>query len=140
MHVVERQYGLGNITQNQFLEWKFGCQYKVIDYLATNNLHGSVIDNWTIWHAPSVSFYSTNRFVEFSISPKEHLKNISKALSKSDIKFVYYDETVKNAFLADTQSFAVESKLQKLPGEELILKNSKLIYQDGSCKLFKINF
>jgi len=139
-HLNERHYAFGNITEKQFLTNHFGCQYSVISYLEESNLDGKVVDNWTVWHAPSVSFYSThNQFLTLSMSPGNTEEDLLDMLSKSDIRYLYFNEEVKKKYLANTQRYVVEGRDQKLKAENIILENSTLIYEDKDCRLYEID-
>lgn len=140
-HLVERQYALGNVTETQFLTWKFGCQYSVIKYLEGNNLEGSVIDNWSVWFAPSVSFYSQkNHFLGYGIGKSGQLDDIMDNLKAENIRYVYFDSKIKESFLKSTDPIVFASKNSKLPAETFILKHSELIYQNDRCNLYEIKF
>jgi hypothetical protein len=128
-HYVERQYGLGNISEREYLKRQFGCQYSVIKYLEDNNLKGSVIDNWSVWFAPSVSFYATGNTFRSYAAPKDLPTNkILNDVERQQIKYIYFDSKVKSNYLKSTDSLVIQSKNVKLPYEEYLLKRSEIIY------------
>lgn len=141
LHLTERQYALGNETKSHFLNRHFGCQYSIIEYLENNKLEGGVMDNWSVWHAPSVSFYSeNNKFTTFGVEKGQTEKDAMISLKNSGIKYIYYNTEVKKRHLANTDPIVISSKNQKLSFEENLLKTSKIVYENGDCKLFYINF
>lgn len=138
LHVTERQYALGNISKDDFLIRNFGCQYKIIKFLRDNNLHGKVIDNWSVWHAPSVSFYAENgQFLTFgeSIDDPDVLE---RQLIESKIEYIYFDQKVKEEHLIDEDPIVSKAKTPKLRTEEYLLSKSKEIFSEGNCHLYKL--
>lgn len=137
LHLIERQFALGNENQSHFLKRQFGCQYSVIEYLETNNLKGKVIDNWSVWHAPSVSFYSQNNiFMTFGFDLKNGIKALHKSLIDSDIKYLYFNTEVKKRHLSNADPEVVENKNMKLPVDTYLLNNAKLIFREDKCELY----
>lgn len=140
LNLVERQYGLGKIEKTEYLTREFGCQYLVIKHLEDNSLKGSVIDNWSVWHAPSVSFYATgNKFLGYAPKSNESIEEINEELTDSDFKYLYYNQNVKERYLNNMADYVMKNKKDKLRAEEYILKHSKLIYHQNGCSLFEIN-
>lgn len=138
-HLVERQYALGNVSQDQFLTRQFGCQYSAIKYLENNNLKGTVIDNWSVWFAPSVSFYADkNNFQSVTLDLSKPSSQLFQYLKEGDIKYVYFDSKVKASFLKSEDPLVIQSRDAKLPTEIYLLKYSKLVYQNSTCSLFEI--
>lgn len=139
-HLVERQYALGHVDGVGFLTQKFGCQYLTIRYLEDNQLEGKVIDNWSVWHAPSVSFYATkNKFQTYGFDlTKNSESDLMLHLKNADVKYLYFNQKVKEKHLQNPNPNVIESKKDKIEPEEYIIKNSKLIYQNGDCYLYQI--
>jgi uncharacterized membrane protein YqaE (UPF0057 family) len=138
-HLIERQYALGHQTETSFLTYRFGCQYTVIGFLESNNLQGKVIDNWSVWHAPSVSFYATNnKFMTFDFDLERSETELWNVLKNADIRYLYFNPEVKERHLANTNQNIVNSKGHKVELEEYLIKNSELIYSEGNCRLYKI--
>lgn len=141
LHTIDRQYGLGNISKSEFLTRNFGCQYKIIEYLERNNLKGNVIDNWSVWHAPSVSFYSNNnRFLIYGGVENILSSKLLNDLTENNIKYIYFDTVVKVNHLKNSDPLVVKAKMQKLPIETYLLKYSTLEYSIDSCQLYSIDF
>lgn len=141
LHITESRYALGKINEREFLSEEFGCQYSVIKYLEDNNLKGGVIDNWSIWFDPSVSFYARKNNFEGYI-PKVNLKlaDVGNDLKSKDIKYLYFNSITKNEFLQSTDPSVIENKNEKLPAETYLLSHSSLAYQTGACSLYQIGF
>lgn len=138
-HLVERQYALGHETESSFLTHRFGCQFTVIGFLESNNLQGKVVDNWSVWHAPSVSFYATkNKFMTFDFDLERPETELWNVLKNADIKYLYFNTEVKERHLANTNQNIMSSRGHKVELEEYLVKNSERIYSDGNCRLFKI--
>lgn len=127
-HVVERQYALGNISEREFLKRKFGCQYEIIDYLNSNHLLGNVIDNWSAWHAPSVSYFAKNIFSSY-----DALQGIDS------YRYLYVDESVKERHISDLDPVLTERTKTLLKADNEIEKYLNLEYQSDDCKLYEIN-
>lgn len=140
LHVNERQYAIGNQTKSQFLTKHFGCQYQVIEYLDDNNMTGNVIDNWSVWHAPSVSFYSTkNKFQTYSTSTLKSEQQIKHEINNGNINFLYFNSKIKAKHLSNNDSIVAKIREEKLPIENYLLKNSKLEFSEGDCYLYRID-
>lgn len=139
LNVVRRQYAVGNETKSQFLRRHFGCQYAVIEYLEENELEGGVIDNWTVWHGPSVSFYAKqNSFTGFTYDVSQTKQDLAKTLATNNIKYIYFNTKIKEKHLNNPHPLVVESKKSKLPAEELLLTYSKVIFTEDMCQLYEI--
>ena len=140
LHLVERQYALGNISESEFLRRNFGCQYGVIEYLQNNNLEGNVIDNWSVWHAPSVAFYAeSNTFSQFILDENINVLGLAKRLENDNFKYIYFNTEIKTKHLENEDPLVVKSKNQKLPTEMFLLENSNLIYEKDNCRLYEID-
>ncbi len=140
LNVVRRQYALGNETKSQFLRRHFGCQYAVIEYLEENMLEGGVIDNWTVWHGPSVSFYAKqNSFAGFSYEINQSKQDLVKILKTSNLRYIYFNTKIKEKHLSNPRPLVVESRKNKLPVEELLLTFSSVIFSEDECRLYEID-
>lgn len=140
LHVNQRQYALGNIALDEFLIRHFGCQYQVIKFLQNNGLQGGVIDNWSVWFAPSVSFYAKNNtFQTYGVDPSLDEKEVLAKTFKTSLKYIYFDTQVKEKHLNSKSYAALNSKEPKEYAENILLKHSKLIYTEKTCRLYKIN-
>lgn len=141
LHLTDRQYGLGNISRTEFLTRNFSCQYLVIKYLDDNDLEGAVIDNWSVWHAPSVSFFADkNHFLTYGGNLKVDAQKLKEDLLKSNIRYLYFNSEVKKIHLSNPDLLVAASRALKIPTEEYILKNSDLFYSVDNCFLYKIKF
>lgn len=58
LHLVERQYALGNLSKDEFLTREFGCYYQSINYLNLVSSDAVVADNWSQGIEFNVPFYS----------------------------------------------------------------------------------
>jgi len=138
-HLVERQYALGNITKTDFLIRNFGCQYQIIKYLEDNHLNGGVIDNWSVWHAPNVSFYATkNKFLILSYPSNKSRVELLHYLKQNNINYIYFNNDTKRAYLENKKPQVIKSKQIKEPIEKYLLSISDLVTSIGKCRLYKI--
>ena len=135
-------YALGVENQHQFLERHFGCNYSVIRYLEEDGLSGNVIDNWSVWFAPSVSFYAENNsFVIFGFDKRKPASEMAAELEENNIRFIYFDEKVKERHTSHAEDQAIVRTIPpKLYAENFLLDYCDLIFEMGSCKLYKIDF
>jgi hypothetical protein len=139
LHVVERQHALGNISETEFLRRKFGCQYEVIEFLEKNNLIGDVIDNWSVWHAPSVSFYAKNNtFRTFGFNSSKSKKELFKTVSDGGVKYIFFNTKVKERHLNSTKANVVKTRKDKLYAETALLNYTELIFSKDDCRLYQI--
>lgn len=140
-HLTERQYAFGKISKTDFLVRNFGCQYNVIKFLEDKNLQGTVIDNWSVWHAPSVSFYAQkNKFVTFGFDLNNNMNQLSKTLQGARMNYIYFNQDVKKAHLENKDEQVVLSRKNKVPLESYLLKHSKLIFENDKCFLYEIDY
>lgn len=138
--VVDRRYGLGEETKLEFLTRQFGC-YAIVDTMERKNWQGAVIDNWTVWHAPSLSFYSPqNRFLRFTFDINNSTYDLIKDLRNEDIQFVYFNSGIKAQFLETSDPEILGYLRGRDVAEQFLLDRSELIYEYGVCKLYKIDF
>ena len=134
LQAVERQYALGNLTEQEYLSREFGCQYDVVKYLEDNKLEGKVIDNWTRWFGPSTKYFAIQN--DFVIFPNDHAFSVSE---KNNINFVYYRDDYKRRNMESDNIFVKERVKLSLPEESMLIENSLLIFQNDECYLYKIN-
>ena len=139
LHLVERQYALGNISETEYLSREFGCQYKVVEYLKRNKIEGKILDNWSVWHDPSVSYFSTqNKFVVWT-RPPGATQTASELAKEQGIKYLYLKTSTRRRYLDDPDLTVEKTKLPKTNTEQALLKNSLLIYENGECQLYQLN-
>lgn len=138
LHLVERQYALGNIREREFLSREFGCQYNVVKYLEDNNLKGDVIDNWSVWHDPSVAYFATeNNFVRFSSDDYSEEELLSELKSRN-LRYLYLNVDTKDRYLDNVDVVVEKTKPGKIIVDEFVLGRSELMFEDGKCRLYII--
>lgn len=139
-NLIERQYGLGNISEKEFLYRNLGCQFQIIDYLYTNNLSGNVVDNWSAWFEPSTSFYtSRNKFVSYDFDITKTRAELISFLSTNNIKYIYVNINLKEKHLTSTDVEVSQRASSKIPLENYLLKNSTIIKNIGECYLYRLD-
>jgi len=57
-HLRERQYGLGNLSQDEFMHRWYGCYYDISRYMNSVEGEGKVTDNWSLGVEFNIPFYS----------------------------------------------------------------------------------
>ncbi len=138
LHTVERQYGLGNVTETEYLHREFGCQYDAINYL--NHLEGKekVIDNWSVWHAPSLGYFAAkNKFVIYTPSDTD-LDEIFADLKANSIGYLYVNTNIRSQYLQNTDSIVEKTKPGKLRADEVFIPRSQLVFEVDTCKVYKL--
>lgn len=137
----ERKYALGLLNESEFLNKRFGCQYAIIETLYLKGWTGNVIDNWSIWHAPSVAFYTkNNRFSQFKFDPSDQTLDVPQMLRDQGLRFIYFDEEVKARHLGNPDPEVIDYRTGRDVAEDYLLKYSNLVYENGICKLYEIDF
>jgi hypothetical protein len=138
-NVFERQYALGKISQQTFLTSKFGCQFKVVEYLMNNHLQGNVIDNWTIWHDQNVDFYDNqNDFINF-LPAESTPSSFYSEISKYNISYIYVNSNTKESFSKDKDPIAADYFAKRISPENYLIKKSQAIFIEEPCRLYRIN-
>lgn len=138
LHLVERQYALGNITEGEYLTQEFGCQYQIVEYLERNKLSGKVVDNWSVWHDPSVAYFAEyNQFVIYAPG-KLPIQEMVQDLKTRGIRYLYLNVTTKGRYLAETDPLVKKTIPDKFNFEEAILPTAKLIDEPGNCRLYQL--
>lgn len=128
LHAVERQYALGNLSEDEMLVREFGCQYSMIKYLEDNKLEGNVVDNWSQYQAPSVNYYATNKLVN---------KRLVENLNDAD-NYYYERQSIKLKFLNDkSDPYFNNSSMGYLELEDYVVKNWGLLTEIDDCKLYR---
>ena len=136
LHLMYRQYGMGNIDKETSLQRFLGCQYSVINYLEENNLEGNVMDNWTVWQDISASFYAeNNKFRNSAIDPAISIK---EQLKSYNINYIYVKDLNKVTFKDKTDPIESEYYKKRITVENELIKKSDHIYQSIDCHLYKI--
>jgi hypothetical protein len=136
---TERQYALGKETKSEFLNRHFGCQYAIIETMELKGWGGTVIDNWSLWHDPSVNFYaSKNAFTRFPFGSDDF--NIIKDLQDRNIHYIYFNIKTKQHHLKNPDPEVIRYRTGRDRIEEFLLGHSDIIYKNRDCRLYKINF
>lgn len=131
-------YSLGRQTKGQFLAGQFGCQVEVLQYLEQNHLKGSVIDNWSVWHDPSVSFYAQKNPV--IVGPLDvPINQLPDIIATYGFRYIYYKDTTKKQFFLDTDPAVVNYRNKRITQETFLLDQSHQIYEQDGCRLFAID-
>lgn len=134
-------YARGAVDRATFLGRHFGCQYQVIAFLEREQLRGSVIDNWSVWHAPSVKFHARqNSFVRFSFPLRDRGSDaLAQALAGEDLRYVFIDTTVKGRHLANPDPDVAKGRAERAKTEAIIVQNADLSFTAGACRLYRID-
>lgn len=136
-NMVERQYALGNETEAHFLNRNFGCQYETFELLSKEP-KTTVIDNWSVWHDSSLSFFFPNLGIaRVKVTPDLDIKDY---LSVSNIKYIYFKTDIKKNHLKTDELIVNEYKKGKEELEDYLLKYSDLYYSKETCRVYEIDF
>lgn len=131
-------YGLGRETKGEFLAHQFGCQVEVLQYLEEKDLKGAVIDNWSVWHDPSVSFFAQKNPV--IVGPLDvPIAELPNLIARYGFRFIYYKDATKKQFLLDTDPAIVAYREKRINQESFLLNQSHQIFEKDGCRLFLIN-
>jgi len=132
-------YALGRESEVSFLSSQFGCQYNIIDWLAKNKLEGNVIDNWSVWHDPSVSSLAKfNTFTSFKSATNDY-SSVGSQLDGNNIKYLYFKTTTKARHLANPDPEVIRYRAGRAETEGYLLERSELVYESAACQLYKID-
>lgn len=141
LRTAERGYALGRVTKSQILNQAFGCQYAVVETLELKGRSGNVIDNWTIWHDPSVPFYTRkNRFGPLTFDIDTPRDTIVNQLRAEGIGYIYFNVETKKRFFADPDQEVINYRIGRDRAEDYLLERSQLVYENGQCRLYQIDF
>ena len=135
--MVERQYALGNETENHFMNRNFGCQYETFTQLEKQS-DTMVIDNWSVWHDSSLSFFFPDLGIaRVKVTPELDIKDY---LISRNIKYIYFKTDIKKNHLKTDEIIVNEYKKGKKELEDYLLKYSDLYYSKDTCRVYEINF
>lgn len=141
LRTAERGYALGRETKSQILNRTFGCQYGVVETLELKKLSGNVIDNWTIWHDPSVPFYTRlNRFGSYTFPVDDPNFKLVDSLRGEGLGYIYFNSETKKRFLANPDQEVINYRIGRDRAEDYLLARSQLVYENGHCRLYQIDF
>lgn len=141
LRTAERGYALGRETKSQILNRTFGCQYAVVETLELKKLSGNVIDNWTIWHDPSVPFYTRlNRFGSYTFPVDDPNFKLVDSLRGEGLGYIYFNVETKKRFLANPDQEVINYRIGRDQAEDYLLARSSLVYENGQCRLYQIDF
>lgn len=141
LRTAERGYALGRETKSQILNRTFGCQYAVVEALELKKLAGNVIDNWTVWHDPSVPFYTRkNRFGPLTFDIDAPRDTIASQLRAEGIGYIYFNVATKQRFFANPDQEVINYRIGRDQAEDYLLARSQLVYESGPCRLYQIEF
>jgi hypothetical protein len=131
------QYLVGRAGQDRFLADNLGCQFAVLGYLRDRGRQGNLVDNWTVWHDTSPSFYARrNRFIEFGGEADD--PSIWSGLQRQDLRYLYFKPATKSRFFSDTDPQVVAYRQQHQGVEDTLLQHSRKIWSSGGCDLYQI--
>lgn len=142
LHINDSMYAFGRISETEFLNSRFGCQYEIVKTMQDKKLTGNVIDNWTIWHDPSVTFFASpqNRFRSYGFDLQKDRATLISDLQVEGLRYLYLNVDTKARYLANPDPEVKQSVPLKYATEEFLLPRANLIYETGYCKLYEINF
>ena len=136
-NMVERQYALGNETKTHFLNRNFGCQYETFTLL-NEEPEVTVIDNWSVWHDSSLSFFFPDLGIaRVKVTPELDIKDY---LDVSNIKYIYFKTDIKKNHLKTDEIIVNEYKKGKKELEDYLLEYSNLYYSNETCRVYEIDF
>lgn len=132
-HLTERQYGLGNLTRDEFLHRWFGCYYDSIIWLNTQEDNGIVVDNWSYGTEANIPFYSQgHEYIAWSKMDLEQMR-------KSQIKYMYTrDKSIAQFTGRKEDSFTLSSPVN-IKFESFFVTHSTLVKQIDDCRIYSLN-
>lgn len=130
--------GIGGETRGKYLSRYFGCGIEVIDYLESNSIRGNVIDNWSVWHDPNISFYATKNRMYIAPVPAT-TEMLMEEIKSQNIRFIYFNQKTKERFFADNDPQVKSFRAQRGEQESWLLARSTLKYSKDTCRLYEIN-
>ena len=137
LHYYQRQYGLGNITEREFLSREFGCQYLAIKHLEDNEMEGNIIDNYSLWNAPSLGYYAKqNKLINLNF---EYQDNLPILIKKHNLNYFFVDQKTKEKFLRNENPSVVELHGVAQAIESELSDDWESIYMSDTCTLYQLS-
>jgi hypothetical protein len=137
--VSDWRYAAGLQSKESFLHGYFGCQYSIVAWLNQRRLDGAVIDDWTRWHDPNVSVYSTrNEFAALALTRMSKAA-VSDAVRRGGFRYLYVRASTRDRFADDTDPIIRRWRTVHLPGERLALEGAQVAFKRDDCTLYRLN-
>ncbi len=132
-------YATGRTTRDAFLARQFGCQYRVVRYLARNHLRGGVVDNWSRWYGYNLVPYMEN---DFAPLPRDLLRvstpRTKQALGRRGFEYLYVRRWDKLQFALASDPIIRRWRRVRLPVEARLLRDARVVYRVGDCSLYRL--
>ncbi len=123
---------VGLVLKNKIGQLEFnkvGCASNVVEYLDGKG------KSFNFWDPYAAMYYEDkNVFVKFN--GKINYENFK---TPENIRYLYVNEQMKKSFVENLKFHENIAPLERLSLEEILLNNGYLVYESGSCKLYKIN-
>jgi len=88
-----------------------------------------VIDNWNLYFAPSVSYFSQNKFGQ--------VKDLTR-LRETESEYYFVRESTKQQVLLDTSDYSEKNKANYLAVENEVTKTAQVVFEEDDCKLYAL--
>jgi len=131
-HLTERQYALGNLTQDEFMTRWYGCYYESIRYLEEKGGEGAVVDNWSSGIEFNVPFYARNWWYVRTTEEDPGKLQAMRA------KYMLVNGRAKKQYLERPEAYFRDTKAKLLEYEEWLTQHSKLTKSYGECEIYTI--
>ncbi len=118
-HLTERQYALGNLTQDEFLYRWYGCYYSAVEYMNTVEGDGDVADIWSQNVDFNVPFYATRHAFVYGLEPANYL---------------YVRQSAKDQFTARFPENA--KKIREYENE--FINKAELSWSKDDCQIYRL--
>jgi hypothetical protein len=130
----EARYVLGRTTTDEYLAAQFGCQYEAVAF--ARGLDGAVVDNWSVWHDPSVSFFATTPFTPLEARPGE---SAAEEARRRGFEHVYIRTGTRERFFASVDGEVVRFRQQRAARERALLRGARLVWTSSDCRIYRIS-
>ena len=132
------KYSLGLETESAFLNRQFGCRYDIIQELEARRAQGKVVDNWSQWHDPPVTYYARrNPFVPFT-SDSRNVSRILAELRSQGYGFLYLRPETKERFAKNPDPLVTAYRNGRDEVEAIILRRARPLFRVDSCQVFRL--
>lgn len=139
LRTPELRVVFGRTPESEYLYSTFGCQYSAIDYLDREQLDGNVMDNWTIWHDPSLAmFEDRNRFLPLDVPNGLGANRVWESVDARDVRYVYIRSGTRERFMASADPLIVRYRQEQLEVEREIMRRASLVWHRDDCQLYRI--
>jgi hypothetical protein len=132
------KYSLGLESETEFLTRQFGCTYRIVRALETRPGRGKVIDNWSQWHDPPVTYYARKHPFKPFTSDSRSASRIQAQLRAQGFAYLYIRPETKRRFAANVDPLVTAYRSGRDEVEAIILRRSRPLLETQGCLLFRL--